>query len=47
MGGSCSTRVNLREEMRTILWLENLKRTDHSEDLDVDGIVILELTLGK
>jgi hypothetical protein len=23
--------------MRTIFWLENLKGTDHSEDLGVDG----------
>jgi hypothetical protein len=28
-------------------WLENLKATDHLEDLGVDGKVILEWVLGK
>jgi hypothetical protein len=36
------------EAMRnTIFCLENLKGRDHSEDLGVDGKVILELILGK
>jgi hypothetical protein len=25
-----------------VLWLENLKGTDHSEDLGIDGRIILE-----
>jgi len=29
------------------IWLEKLKRRDHSEDLGVDGTVILECILGK
>jgi len=28
--------------MHTVFWLENLKGRDHSEDLGVDGRVILE-----
>jgi len=28
--------------MHTIFWLENLKGRDHSEDLGVDGRIILE-----
>jgi len=32
--------------MHTLFWLENLKRRDHSEDLDVDGIIILEGIVG-
>jgi hypothetical protein len=28
--------------MYTKFWLENLKRTDHSEDLSVDRRIILE-----
>jgi hypothetical protein len=28
-------------------WSENLKGTDHSEDLDVDGKIILKWILGK
>jgi hypothetical protein len=33
-------------EMVTVFWLENLKGRDHSEDLDVDGRIILEWILG-
>jgi hypothetical protein len=33
--------------MHTIFWLENLKGRDHSEDLGIDGSVILEWILGK
>jgi len=32
--------------VHTLIWLENLKRGDHSEDLDVDGNVILKWILG-
>jgi hypothetical protein len=28
--------------MHTLLWLENLKGRDHSEDLGIDGRVILD-----
>jgi hypothetical protein len=34
-------------ETFTKFWLENLKGRDHSEDLDVDGMIILEWILGK
>jgi hypothetical protein len=33
--------------IRTVFWLENLKGRDHSEDLCVDGRIILEWMLGK
>jgi len=33
--------------MHTKFWLENLKGRDHSEDLDVDGRVILQWILQK
>jgi hypothetical protein len=29
--------------MHTNIWLENLKGRDHSEDLDVDGRIILKM----
>jgi hypothetical protein len=45
MGGSCS--MNDRDEKRIIVLLENLKRRDHSEDLGVDGRIILEWILRK
>jgi hypothetical protein len=28
--------------MNTVFWLENLKRRDNLEDLDVDGWIILD-----
>jgi hypothetical protein len=34
-------------DMITIFWLEKLKGRDHSEDLGVDGRIILEWILGK
>jgi hypothetical protein len=34
-------------KMNTILWLENIKGTDHSEDLSIEGNIILECILGK
>jgi hypothetical protein len=33
--------------MQTLLWLKNLKGRDHSEELGVDGRIILEWLLGK
>jgi hypothetical protein len=33
--------------MYAVFWLENLKGRDHSEDLGVDGKIILEWILGK
>jgi hypothetical protein len=33
--------------MRTVFWLENLNRRDHSEDLSIDGKIILEWVLMK
>jgi hypothetical protein len=33
--------------MGTVVWLENPKGRDHSEDLGVDGRIILEWILGK
>jgi len=33
--------------MYTIFWLENLKGRDHSEELGIDGKIIIEWILGK
>jgi len=33
--------------MHTVLWLENLKGRDHSEDLGVDGKIILKWFVRK
>jgi hypothetical protein len=33
--------------MHTIFWLEHLKGSDNSEDLGVDGKIILEWIFGK
>jgi hypothetical protein len=33
--------------MRSKLWSGNLKGGDHSEDLDIDGRIILEWILGE
>jgi hypothetical protein len=33
--------------MRKIFWLENLRGREHSEDIGVDGKIILEWMLGK
>jgi hypothetical protein len=33
--------------MYRIFWSENLKGRDHSEDIDVDGKIILEWIFGK
>jgi len=46
MGGACSTHVTEVICMQ-LLWLENLKGRNLSEDLVVDGRIILEWLLGK
>jgi hypothetical protein len=33
--------------MHTVFWLKNMKGRNYSEDLDVDGNIILEWILGK
>jgi len=45
MGRTCSTHG--RDEMHTKFWSVNLKGRDHSEDLWVDGRIILEQILRK
>jgi hypothetical protein len=35
------------KKMHTVIWLENLKERDHSEDGGVDGKIILKWILGK
>jgi hypothetical protein len=42
MGGTFN--MHGRDE---IFWLENLKGRDHSEDLGIDGKIILQWILGK
>jgi hypothetical protein len=42
MGWACSTHGR---KMPTKLWLEKLKERDHSEDLSVDGKIILKWIL--
>jgi hypothetical protein len=44
MGSTCSMH---RQEMHTKIWSENLKGRDHSDDIGVDGTIILEQTFGK
>jgi hypothetical protein len=39
VGGTRSTNG---KELLTFFWLENLKGRNHSEDVDIDGRVILE-----
>jgi hypothetical protein len=43
--GACSRRE--KHDMHTKFWLENLKGRDDSDDLAVDGRIILEMILGK
>jgi len=45
MGGSNSTHGEC--EMHSDAWSENLKGSCHSEDLGIDGSIILEWILGK
>jgi hypothetical protein len=44
MGGSCSTH-DMRNEYK--IWSENLNGRDHSEDLGIDGKIVLEWILVK
>jgi hypothetical protein len=41
------TQSFVRSQMRTNLWLESLKGSNHSEDLGVDGRIILKFIFGK
>jgi hypothetical protein len=42
----CACRMDWKE-MHTVFWLENLKRRDHSEELGIDGRIILERIIQK
>jgi hypothetical protein len=46
MCGTCS-KQGRDEKFCAVFWLENQERRDQSEDLDVDGKLILEWFLGK
>jgi hypothetical protein len=46
MGGICSTHGR-DNKVHKIFWLQNLKGRDDSEELSVDGRIILEGILGK
>jgi hypothetical protein len=46
MGGECSTHGG-RREIHTKFWSENLKGRDQSDDLGVDGRIILEWILER
>jgi hypothetical protein len=43
MGGACST--NVKEEMNTKFWWENLMERDNLEAIGVDGRIILQYIL--
>jgi hypothetical protein len=45
MGRACST--NGERRMHRGFWWESQKESDHYEDLDVDGRIILEWTLER
>jgi hypothetical protein len=45
MSGAC--RTHGRDEKFVVFWLENLKGRDHSEDMDIDGRIILGWVLRK
>jgi hypothetical protein len=45
MGRSCSSHE--RRKMYTVFRSENLNGSDHSENLGIDGRIILKLILGK
>jgi hypothetical protein len=45
MNGTCSTHG--RDEKCKQYFSLNVKRSDHLEDVSVDGTIILELILGK
>jgi hypothetical protein len=46
MGGACSTDGRC-EKLIESFWSENLKGKDHSEDINVEGRIILERILGE
>jgi hypothetical protein len=46
MGGTCSTHERGKKK-HIKFWLKNLKGRDHSDDLGVDGKILLEWILGK
>jgi hypothetical protein len=46
MGGKSSTNGR-NEKMHTKFWSENLKGIEHSEDIEVEGRIILEWIIGK
>jgi hypothetical protein len=46
MGGICSTHVRV-ETFYRIFWMENHKGRGYSEDVGVDGRIILKWILGK
>jgi hypothetical protein len=37
----------VRRKMHSEIWSDNLKRRDHSEDIGIDGRILLEWILGK
>jgi len=39
--------VKQESEMHTVLWVENLKRKDCLEDLDIDGRILLNWITGS
>jgi hypothetical protein len=43
MGGNTALLEGMR--MNTKFWLENLKGTDHSEDIGIDGWILFERIL--
>jgi hypothetical protein len=45
MGGSCRAQGKLLNAHN--FWLESLKGRDHTEDLDIDGGIILKCILSK
>jgi len=45
MSWECS--ANGRDEIYTRFWSENLKGRNHSQDLEVEGKIILKWILGK
>jgi hypothetical protein len=45
MGGTCNTHD--KDDKYTKFWLENLNGREHSEDLSIDGKIILECEHGN
>jgi len=46
MGGACNTHERFEKWIKKF-WSENLKGRNHSEDLGIDGKIILERILWK